>query len=583
MTVLKTKWTDTVDNTCPRNEYPRPQLVRDEWLCLNGEYEYAVTPEQSSRPARFDGKITVPFAIECLLSGVGRRIDENDRLWYRRYFTVPDSFKGKTVLLHFEAVDWQCEVWVNSVRAGGHTGGYCPFTFDITDLLIDGENELIVKVYDPTDAGWQQRGKQFHKSVGFWYTATSGIWQPVWLEAVNADYIEKIKITPDIDKKCVFLKTDIKGEGALSAKVLKEGEVIFEGGVEPECEIPVEDMRLWSPEDPFLYDLELTLTNGSGSDTVKSYFGMRKYSIGKDKKGLPRIMLNNEPYFMNGLLDQGYWPDGGLTAPTDDAMIFDIEKMKELGFNMLRKHIKTEPHRWYYHCDRLGMIVWQDMMSGGKPLNLIYAGAFPNINVHIRDNQYKMFNRDKPEWREQFKEELFEMIDSLYNFTSIACWVPFNEGWGQFDAREIGESVKKYDPTRVIDHASGWHDQGGPDFKSVHKYIFPVHLPTERRKAGRPFVLSEFGGYSRTIEGHVWNYKKSFGYIKFSNEKTLTQGYQRLFNNQIIPLIEKGLSATVYTQVSDVEFEVNGIYTYDRKILKLDASTIKAINKKMKY
>ena len=583
MTVLKTKWTDTVDNTCPRNEYPRPQLVRDEWLCLNGEYEYAVTPEQSSRPARFDGKITVPFAIECLLSGVGRRIDENDRLWYRRYFTVPDSFKGKTVLLHFEAVDWQCEVWVNSVRAGGHTGGYCPFTFDITDLLIDGENELIVKVYDPTDAGWQQRGKQFHKSVGFWYTATSGIWQPVWLEAVNADYIEKIKITPDIDKKCVFLKTDIKGEGALSAKVLKEGEVIFEGGVEPECEIPVEDMRLWSPEDPFLYDLELTLTNGSGSDTVKSYFGMRKYSIGKDKKGLPRIMLNNEPYFMNGLLDQGYWPDGGLTAPTDDAMIFDIEKMKELGFNMLRKHIKTEPHRWYYHCDRLGMIVWQDMMSGGKPLNLIYAGAFPNINVHVRDNQYKMFNRDKPEWREQFKEELFEMIDSLYNFTSIACWVPFNEGWGQFDAREIGESVKKYDPTRVVDHASGWHDQGGPDFKSVHKYVFPVHLPTERRKAGRPFVLSEFGGYSRTIEGHVWNFKKSFGYIKFSNEKTLTQGYQRLFNNQIIPLIEKGLSATVYTQVSDVEFEVNGIYTYDRKILKLDASTIKAINKKMKY
>ncbi len=583
MTVLKTKWTDTVDNTCPRNEYPRPQLVRDEWLCLNGEYEYAVTPEQSSRPARFDGKITVPFAIECLLSGVGRRIDENDRLWYRRYFTVPDSFKGKTVLLHFEAVDWQCEVWVNSVRAGGHTGGYCPFTFDITDLLIDGENELIVKVYDPTDAGWQQRGKQFHKSVGFWYTATSGIWQPVWLEAVNADYIEKIKITPDIDKKRVFLKTDIKGGGALSAKILKEGEVIFEGGVEPECEIPVEDMRLWSPEDPFLYDLELTLTNGSGSDTVKSYFGMRKYSIGKDKKGLPRIMLNNEPYFMNGLLDQGYWPDGGLTAPTDDAMIFDIEKMKGLGFNMLRKHIKTEPHRWYYHCDRLGMIVWQDMMSGGKPLNLIYAGAFPNINVHVRDNQYKMFNRDKPEWREQFKEELFEMIDSLYNFTSIACWVPFNEGWGQFDAREIGESVKKYDPTRVVDHASGWHDQGGPDFKSVHKYVFPVHLPTERRKAGRPFVLSEFGGYSRTIEGHVWNFKKSFGYIKFSNEKTLTQGYQRLFNNQIIPLIEKGLSATVYTQVSDVEFEVNGIYTYDRKILKLDASTIKAINKKMKY
>ncbi len=582
MTVLKTRWTDSVDSACPRNEYPRPQMARDEWLCLNGEYDYAITPDTNERPKNFDGRITVPFAIESLLSGVGHTLMPDERLWYRRGFTLPESFKGRRILLHFEAVDWQCEVYVNNVNVGGHTGGYCPFTFDITDCLNDGENELIVRVYDPTDSGWQQRGKQVHKSKGFWYTSTSGIWQPVWIEPVASNYIEKIRLTPDIDKSVLALKINKSSEGGrLTAKVLKEGKEIFSGEISEECEIPVSDLRLWSPEDPFLYDLEISLEDGGATDTVKSYFGMRKFGIGKDMAGIPRLMLNNAPYFQRGLLDQGYWPDGGLTAPCDEAMIFDIEEMKKLGFNMLRKHIKTEPARWYYHCDRLGMIVWQDMISGGKALNPIYAGGLPNINVHVKDNQYKMFNRDLPEWREQFKEELFEVIDSLYNYTCIGCWVPFNEGWGQFDAREIGEKVKAYDPSRVIDHASGWHDQGGPDFKSVHKYIFPVHMPTKRRQAGRPFVLSEYGGYSRTIEGHVWNLQRSFGYVKFRSKVSLSQGYRRLHEDQIIPLIEKGLSATVYTQVSDVEFEVNGIYTYDREILKMDADIIKKINSEM--
>lgn len=584
MTSMKTRWTDKVDYINPRSEYPRPQMVRDEWLCLNGDYDYAVTDDKTSRPVSFDGRITVPFAIESLLSGVCKPLMPEQRLWYRRFFTLPESFKGKRTILHFEAVDWQCEVYVNSVRAGSHTGGYCPFSFDITDLLKEDKNELIVRVYDPTDSGWQQRGKQVISSKGFWYTGTSGIWQPVWLEPVEISHIEKLKITPDIDKSILNLETvaSVKG-GKLSAKVFKDGKEIFNGAIAEKAQIPIDDLRLWSPEDPFLYDLEVTLSNDGETDTVKSYFAMRKFSIGKDSADLPRIMLNNAPYFQNGLLDQGYWPDGGLTAPTDDAMIFDIEQMKSLGFNMLRKHIKAEPARWYYHCDRIGMIVWQDMISGGQPLNLVYAGALPNINVHVPDNQYKMFNRDKPEWRNQFKEELFEMIDNLYNYPCIGCWVPFNEGWGQFDAKEIGDKVKAYDPSRLVDHASGWHDQHGVDFKSVHKYIFPVNLPTKRRQAGRPFVLSEYGGYSRIIPDHVWNIKKSFGYVMYRSSETLTEGFRKLHENQIIPLISKGLCATVYTQVSDVEFEVNGIYTYDREILKMDAQVIKDVNARMKY
>ena len=585
MSELKSRWYKSINRECPLAEYPRPQLERKDWLCLNGEYDYAVTDENAVKPERFDGKILVPFSIESSASGVCRPLKPEERLWYRRFFTLGDEFKGKRTLLHFGAVDWQCTVWINSVKVGEHTGGYNPFSFDITDALTNGENELVVKVYDPTDSGHQQRGKQVHKSVGFWYTATSGIWQTVWLEPVNNCRIESLKLVPDIDKGVIGVKVNHNCECKvkLFAKVLDGDKAVFDGEIPESGQIPVPNAKLWSPEDPFLYSLELTLDCGGEKDEVSSYFGMRKFSIVKDSDGIPRLGLNNKPYFQRGLLDQGYWPESQLTPPCDEAMSFDIEEMKKLGFNMIRKHIKEEPLRWYYHCDRLGMLVWQDMISGGQYIGNILAGVLPNLNIHVRDNIYSAFKRGKPEWREEFRQELFGMIENLQNCVSICCWVPFNEGWGQFDAKEIGIKVKELDPTRFVDHASGWHDQKGPDFKSVHKYILPVHAPTKRRTAGRPFVLSEYGGYSWNIKDHVWNHARSFGYIMFPNSAALSKAYAKLHRKQIIPLIKKGLSATVYTQVSDVEFEVNGIYSYDREVLKLDKETVIEVNKNLTF
>lgn len=584
MSNLKTRWFKDISKTCPLPEYPRPQLERKSWQCLNGEYDYAITTADATKPEKFDGKILVPFSVESEASGVNKPLSPEQRLWYRRSFVLTDDFKGKRTILHFDAVDWQCSVWVNGNLIGEHTGGYNPFSFDITDVLNGGENELVVKVYDPTDSGHQQRGKQVNQTHGFWYTATSGIWQTVWLEPVNKCRIEKIKLLPDIDKGVINIETSIiGGEGKLYAKILDGDKTVSEGAIEKKAVISIPDAKLWSPENPFLYDLELTLECEGEKDEVKSYFGMRKFSIVKDSKGILRLALNNKPYFQKGLLDQGYWPESQLTPPTDEAMIFDIEKMKDLGYNMLRKHIKVEPLRWYYHCDRLGMLVWQDMVSGGEFIGQFLAGVLPNINVHVKDNMYKSFKRGEPEWREEFKEELWGMIDNLYNSVSICCWVPFNEGWGQFDAKEIGTAVKEYDPSRFVDHASGWHDQGGPDFRSMHRYIVPVTPPFRYELKGRPWVLSEYGGYSWNIKGHVWNAAKSFGYIMYSDSKKLSAAYKKLHEKQIIPLIKKGLCATVYTQVSDVEFEVNGIYSYDREVLKVDKDTVININKKLTY
>ena len=581
MDYIKTKFYDDVDRSCPLNEYPRPQMVRSAWQNLNGEFSYALGNSLDTAPASFDGKILVPFAYESQLSGVSKQLKPNEILWYSKMFTVDDTIANERILLHFEAVDWQCKVYVNGSLAAEHIGGYLPFAADITDVLKDGENELRVAVYDPTDEGWQQRGKQTLESHGFWYTATSGIWQTVWLEGVSATHIEKIKLLPDIDKD--QLKIDLSLVGVcdrIVAQVLDGENVLLEKEIAESDVLALSDYELWSPENPKLYDLRLTAYCGDKAvDTVMSYFGMRKFYV-QTVDGLPRLSLNNKPYFQNGLLDQGYWCDGGLTAPTDEAMIYDIAKMKELGFNMLRKHIKIEPARWYYHCDRLGMLVWQDMVSGGKFIGQLLAGVLPNLSISVKDNKYKAFSREKPEWRANFEEELHGMIDALYNHVSICCWVPFNEGWGQFDAYRIGHEVKQYDPSRFVDHASGWHDQHGPDFKSIHRYIVPVTLPL---RDGRPFVLSEFGGYSRIIDGHVWNKKKSFGYIMFNSEKMLSKAYKVLFKTQIIPLIKKGLCATVYTQVSDVEFEVNGILTYDRKLVKLDENMLKEINAQMHY
>ena len=585
MSNIRTQWFDKVDRRLPLAEYPRPQFERKDWICLNGDYDYAITGDTADAPKKYDGKILVPFSVESELSGVGKALLPEQRLWYRRKFTVGKEFSGKEALLHFGAVDWQCSVWVNGKLVGEHTGGYNPFTFNITDVITEGENELVVKVFDPTDAGHQQRGKQILVTKGFWYTATSGIWQTVWLEPVNRCRIDSLRLVPDIDEGVIRIniKRTCKCGGKLYAKVLEGDKVVFDSEIADKAAIPVPDARLWSPEDPFLYTLLLTLDCNGEKDEVSSYFGMRKFSIVKDSAGIPRLGLNNKPYFQRGLLDQGYWPESQLTPPTDEAMIFDIEKMKELGYNMLRKHIKEEPLRWYYHCDRLGMLVWQDMISGGQYIGNVLAGVLPNINIHVKDSKYKSFKRDKPEWRQEFKDELFGMIDNLYNCVSICCWVPFNEGWGQFDAKEIGTAIKNYDPSRFVDHASGWHDQGGPEFKSIHKYILPVHAPTARRTAGRPIVISEYGGYSWNIVEHAWNPKRSFGYIMFKNSEKLSAAYKRLHESQVIPLINKGLCATVYTQVSDVEFEVNGIYSYDRKILKLDADTVRAVNAKLTY
>lgn len=584
MIELKTRWTDSVDYDCPLPEYPRPQLVRNDWKNLNGRYEYAITGLTEDFPQEYDGEIIVPFAPECYLSGVGKTIEPDNYLWYRRKFTLNDSFIGKRTILHFGAVDWKCKVFINSQHATEHQGGYTPFSVDITSYLVDGENELIVQVYDPTETNWQDRGKQVRNSVGFWYTATSGIWQTVWLEPVNDIYINNLKLTPDIDKSVINISTGFSGEATVRAIVKDEDTIIFAGEIEREnASIKIKNLKLWSPEDPFLYDIAIALCDESGKiiDAISSYFGMRKFSIGYDDKAIPRLFLNNKPYFQNGLLDQGYWSDGGLTAPCDEALIFDIKAMKELGFNMLRKHIKVEPHRWYYHCDRLGMIVWQDMVCGAEKIDNFVVGFLPNIGItKLKDNNYKLFRVPLEECRKEHEKAVYETIDNLYNFTSIGCWVPFNEAWGQFDAKRIGTEIKAYDPTRIVDHASGWHDQGGPELNSEHRYIVPV---TMRKNDGRPFVLSEFGGYSRKIENHMWNSLKSFGYVMFKSKESLTKAYKRLFEWQIIPKIKKGLSATVYTQVSDVEFEVNGIFTYDRELIKIDADTIKEINSKMKY
>ena len=537
---IRTRWFDKVDRESPLPEYPRPQLVRDAWINLNGKYQYCITDRTVDYPQSFDGEIVVPFAIETELSGVCKPLLPQQRLWYRRTFTLDSRFDGKRCLLHFGAVDWKCVVYINGRLIGRHTGGYIPFSFDITDLLKDGENSLVVGVSDPTDAGWQQRGKQTLKSHGFWYTATSGIWQTVWLEPVSSAHIVNVRLLPDIDNSKINIKAFLScssDDFVVKARVFEGKREIFSGGISEDADIVISEQKLWSPESPFLYDLVLELyVDGTLCDTVKSYFGMRKFHIARDEKGMARLFLNNVPYFQRGLLDQGYFCEGGLTPPTDESMIFDIATMKELGFNMLRKHIKVEPARWYYHCDRLGMLVWQDMVSGGAWIGNLLAGVLPTLNIKVKDHNYKAFSREKPEWRQNFRTELFEMLDALYNTVSIYCWVPFNEGWGQFDAKKIADVVKINDDSRIVDHASGWYDQGGRDLKSMHKYILPI---PKIKPDGRPFVISEFGGYSQVIDGHVWNKEKSFGYKMYKDRGSLTSAYRALMEKHIMPIIGK--------------------------------------------
>lgn len=582
MEQLKSRWTDKVDKNCPLPEYPRPQLRRERWQNLNGKYNYAILPRTIKKPQSFQGEILVPFGVESYLSGVGKALSENENLWYERKFTVPEDWKEEHILLHFGAVDWQCRVWVNEKEAGYHVGGYAPFTFDITELIKDGENVLTVKVYDPSDKGDQQRGKQVQKPGGIFYTATSGIWQTVWLEPVKENHIEKIWFVPDIDNNRVqfFAKSSLD-KGEFKLEISLKGEAKAQATAKSGDWISLDNPKLWSPEEPNLYDVKVTLLqDGTENDNAETYFGMRKFSVDKDEKGIKRLFLNNQPYFQTGLLDQGYWCESQLTPPTDESMVYDIEKMKSLGFNMLRKHIKVEPARWYYHCDRLGMIVWQDMVSGGHT-SMMLSGLFSKLHIKPGDKNYRFFGRTNHYNRKEFEKELLEMIDNLRFFTSIYCWVVFNEGWGQFDTVRLTDLVKKEDPTRVVDHASGWFDRGAGDLRSVHQYILP--LPDVNPKDDRAYVISEYGGYSSVIDGHVFDKKRSFGYQMYKGKAELTAAYRKLMENQAIPLVPKGLSALVYTQLSDVELEVNGILTYDREEVKIDEDTIKELNEKLKY
>ncbi len=488
---------------------------------------------------------------------------------------MADSVLKGRVFLNFGAVDYICKVYVNGKPVGNHKGGYNPFSFDITDAIVIGKNTVEVSVTDPSNKGVQCRGKQTIGGKGIWYTPQSGIWQTVWLESVPLTHLEKVKITPDIDNKQVKLTvfTNVQPEKA-QFMVVDGDTVIAEGTYTSGVEIAVDidEMKLWSPEDPHLYDLVLICDD----DMVRSYFGMRKFNYGLDAGGKMRLFLNNRPYFHNGLLDQGYWCDGMLTPPSDEAMIYDIKLIKELGFNMLRKHIKVEPMRWYYHCDRLGVIVWQDMVSGGGKYNFLCIGALPFLGFMVPDNKYKFFARTDKEGRDEYTKQYFEMLDNLYNCVSIGMWVPFNEGWGQFDSKWFSERTKEFDPTRTVDSASGWHDQG-IDAKSIHCYFTPFKVPANEK---RPVLLSEYGGYSYQEKGHVFS-NKAFGYRIYKDKAALNAGYKKLFETLIIPAIKDGLAAAVYTQVSDVESEINGLVTYDRRIVKYDKEMVKALNKKM--
>ncbi|SDN88428.1 glycoside hydrolase family 2 protein [Acetanaerobacterium elongatum] len=566
---MKTKWGEALGKDHILQEYPRPQLRRDSYINLNGGWEYAIT-ETEEAPNTFDGEILVPFSPESELSGVNRALLPSQTLWYRRIVRLPDGFNQGRVLLHFGAVDQIATVYINGTEVCSHIGGYTPFSADITAYLKE-QNTLLVKVRDYSDTCSLSRGKQKSKRGGIWYTAQSGIWQTVWIESVPEHYIESLRITPLFDESAVELTVISTQKLPCTAQI---GDITAAFTANEPVRIPLPSFIPWTPENPHLYDLTVTM----GDDRVASYFGMRKFSVGSDNNGVRRLFLNNEPYFHNGLLDQGYYSDGMYTPPSDEAMIFDIQTAKNMGFNMLRKHIKIEPLRWYYHCDRLGMLVWQDMVSGGGQYNLFTISSPLITGIHFKDNRYKSFARDDVQGREQYYQELDEMLRHLYNTVSVAMWVPFNEGWGQFDAAKAVERILATDTTRTIDHASGWHDQHIGELKSLHVYYKRYRFKPD--KLGRAVVLSEFGGYNFRVPGHSFN-EKDFGYKRYETAEDLLKAYEKLYNEEILPAKKQGLCATVYTQLTDVEDELNGLITYDRKIVKLPIEAIRTINKRL--
>lgn len=575
---ILTTWGENLDIKNVLPEYPRPQFARSSYFNLNGEWEYAIRNEKENEPKNYDGIIIVPFSPESNLSRVGKQLTAKEKLYYKRNFTLPAGFNKGRILLNFGAVDQTCEVKINGNTVGSHDGGYLPFTFDITDFLKEGENLIQVTVVDKLDKDGAAFGKQTMNRGGIWYTATSGIWQTVWIESVPKTYLKSVKITPEYDNSSVLFIADAINDAEGTITILNGTEIIasgtFKNGAETRIKLP--SFISWSPENPHLY----TVKYKYGEDEVESYFGMRKFSI-ETIDGIPRLILNNKPYFHNGLLDQGYWSDGIYTAPSDEALIYDIKQMKSLGFNMLRKHIKVEPMRWYYHCDKLGMLVWQDAVSGGElPYSAFIIQIFPFGMGHdtISDSHYGWFHRDSKIGRDNYYRDLKGMIELLYNCPCISTWVPFNEGWGQFDAKKAVELITDLDKTRHIDHASGWHDQKAGDFKSLHIYFKPVTF--KKDKIGRPIVLSEFGGYSYAVKDHLAT-TYQFGYAKYESQEKLNDALEKLYTTEIIPQIPNGLSASVYTQVSDVEDEVNGLLTYDRKVCKADPERFRNFTSKL--
>ncbi len=572
---IGTEWGEKLDPQNVLPEYPRPQMTRvqvqDGWQNLNGLWDYAILPAGQT-PEKFDGRILVPFAVESSLSGVGKRLGEQNELWYNRTFTVSPKWNGKRVLLHFGAVDWKADVWVNGVCVGTHTGGFTPFEFDITAALKKGDNELKVRVWDPTDAGYQPRGKQVNRPEGIWYTPVSGIWQTVWLEAVPQQYIRNIRTTPDLDRKSFRVETAACGAqpgDVVEVRLYDNGAKVAEGRAlsGAAVELNVAEPKLWSPASPFLYDMEVTLVrNGKKVDEVQSYTAMRKFSIGRDENDIVRLELNNEPLFQFGPLDQGWWPDGLYTAPSDEALAFDVVKTKKLGYNMIRKHVKVEPARWYYHCDKLGMIVWQDMPNGDQG---------PQWQMHNYFNGAEKHRSAESE--ANFRKEWKEIIDYLYSVPSIGVWVPFNEAWGQFKAPEIAEWTKAYDPSRLVNPASGGNHYLTGDILDTHHYPHPRMTLLDTNRAT---VLGEYGGIGLVMKDHLWEPDRNWGYVRLNSPKEVTDEYEK-YADMLYKLIGRGFAAAVYTQTTDVEVEVNGLMTYDRKVMKVEPERIRRINERI--
>lgn len=570
---LKTPWAEKVDPNNVLPEYPRPQMERTAWVNLNGLWDYAIKPCGEVEPAKFDGQILVPFAIESSLSGVQKEVGDKNELWYKRTFTIPSAWKNKDVLLNFGAVDWKADVYVNDILIGSHKGGFTPFSFNITPYLAGKSiHKLVVRVWDPSDKGFQPRGKQTSNPEGIWYTPVTGIWQTVWLEPVSPVHVTSIKAIPNIDNGTLAVTVGAScacPSNIVEVKLMDKGQVVAtaKGLVGKELRLGVQNPTLWDPTNPYLYDMKVSISkDGKVQDEVKSYTAFRKISKKRDANGIVRMQLNNKNLFHYGPLDQGWWPDGLYTAPTDEALAFDVVKTKEWGFNMIRKHVKVEPARWYYHCDKLGMLVWQDMPSGDM------------------GNQWAMHEynggTDKKRTAESianFEQEWKEIMDLCISNPSVVIWVPFNEAWGQFDTERIAAWTSSYDPSRLVNPASGGNHRPAGDILDLHNYPGPRMFLFDPERVN---VLGEYGGIGLALENHLWWDKRNWGYVQFKNSDEVTAEYVK-FANELKPMIDRGFSAAVYTQTTDVEGEVNGVMTYDRKVIKMNEATIRKTNQEV--